>query len=79
MEKIILENPDFIFAISMGLNEDKAMEALEKQICSHPAWKSLSAVKKGHFIILPRELFHYKPNEKWDQAYAYLSKILYED
>ena len=30
-------------------------------------------------VLLPRELFHYKPNARWGESYAYLAKILYPD
>ena len=39
----------------------------------------LSAVQEGRVYVLPRELFHYKPNARWAEAYEYLLAILYPD
>lgn len=76
MEQIILEDPQYIFVITMG-DEQGAMDYLKANVDSDPAWSSLSAVKEGRYIILPQELFHYKPNERWDESYEYLAKIIY--
>ena len=46
---------------------------------SNPAWTGLSAVRNGRYVLLPRDLFHYKPNARWGERYAYLAKILYPD
>ena len=79
IEEIIEDDPDFIFVVTMGENSERAMESLKKGIEKNPAWKSLSAVKNGRYIVLPKELFHYKPNAKWGESYEYLAKILYPD
>ncbi len=76
LEEVIVEDPDFIFVTTMG-NEQKALEAFQESIMSNPAWKDLSAVKNGHFHVLPKELFHYKPNARWSESYEYLKNILY--
>ncbi len=76
MEKVIELDPDYIFAISMGYTEASAEEAIKKLVESDPAWNQLSAVKAGKYYLLPREMFQFKPNEKWDQAYQYLADIL---
>ena len=39
--------------------------------------QGLTAVKQDRLILLPKELFHYKPNARWGESYAYLAKILY--
>ena len=78
IEKIIEEDPDFIFVTTMG-NTEKAMEALKSGIEKNPAWSRLSAVKNGRYIILPKELFHYKPNAKWGESYKYLAEIIYPE
>ncbi|MCR5606862.1 MAG: ABC transporter substrate-binding protein [Treponema sp.] len=78
IEKIIAENPDFIFVTTMGSNHNKAVESLRKKLESNPAWETLDAIKNKRLIILPRSLFHYKPCEKWDSCYEILATILYE-
>lgn len=79
MEEIIKEDPDFIFVSVMGADDEKALDVLKKGIQANPAWQDLKAVKNGRYIVLPKELFHYKPNAKWGESYAYLAKILYPE
>lgn len=74
LENIIVEDPDYIFVTTMG-DSDAAIASLQSMIESDPAWKQLTAVKEGRLIILPKELFHYKPNDKWDKAYEYLAEV----
>jgi iron complex transport system substrate-binding protein len=78
MEVIIQEDPDYIFVVTMG-DSKKALEALKEGIEKNPAWSDLSAVKNNRLVVLPKELFHYKPNAKWGDSYEYLAKILYPD
>ena len=76
IEIIIEEDPYFIFVTTMG-NTAKAIEALKNEIEKNPAWSNLSAIKNDRLIILPKELFHYKPNAKWGESYKYLAEIIY--
>lgn len=78
MEVIIEEDPDYIFVTTMG-DSQKAIDALKAGIQSNPAWGSLSAVQNGRYAVLPKDLFHYKPNARWADSYEYLAKILYPD
>lgn len=75
MEEIIRTDPDYIFVTVMGSDTEGAISYLESQLCTDPAWASLSAVKAGNYHILPKDLFHYKPNARWAEAYQYLSVI----
>lgn len=75
IETIIDEDPDYILVETMGADMGKALAALDKGLKASPAWSHLSAVRNQRFIVLPKDLFHYKPNAKWDEAYAYLAKI----
>ena len=63
----------------MGDSDEAAQKALKDQTTANPAWKELTAVKKGHVITLDPKLFLYKPNNNWDDAYEELYKALYED
>ena len=78
MDTIIAEDPDYIFVTTMG-DSQKAIDALKAGIESNPAWGSLSAVQNGRYLILPKDLFHYKPNARWAESYEYLARILYPD
>lgn len=77
MEAIIAADPSYIFVVTMGADSDKALEALHDGLQTNPAWEGLSAVKAGRYCLLPRELFHYKPNARWGESYEYLADILY--
>lgn len=76
MEEIIQEDPDYIFVVTMG-DSKEALTALKNGIEKNPAWSDLTAVKNNRYIVLPKELFHYKPNARWGESYEYVSKILY--
>ncbi|MEG0753448.1 MAG: ABC transporter substrate-binding protein [Angelakisella sp.] len=77
IEKVIAEDPDYIFVVTMGESSEKAIDALEKNLISNPAWVGLSAVKNNRYVVLPKELFHYKPNARWGESYEMLADILY--
>jgi len=76
LEKILEENPDYIFIVFMGDDTDNIMNNLEASLTGNPSWSTLDAVKNQQFYILPKELFHFKPNGRWHEAYAYLYEIL---
>lgn len=78
IEQIITDDPDFIFVSTMG-SEKNALEYLDENVISNPAWSGLSAVKNDRYILLPKDLFHYKPNEQWDKAYEYMAKIIFPE
>ncbi|MEG2928455.1 MAG: ABC transporter substrate-binding protein [Oscillospiraceae bacterium] len=76
MEQVIDKDPDYIFLITMGASTEKAMETMKEKFTDNPAWSSLSAVKSDKYIVLPKELFHYKPNAKWGESYEMLAQML---
>ncbi|WP_320130351.1 ABC transporter substrate-binding protein [uncultured Sphaerochaeta sp.] len=75
LEKILEEDPSYILAVPMG-NVDQAQKEMKQNFETNPSWKDLAAVKENHYIFLPKELFHYKPNAHWDESYAYLANLL---
>ena len=77
LEKIYEEDPQFVFIVTMGDNEAEIAKALDEFLFSDPIWSELSAVKNGHVVYLPKDLFHYKPNGRWEEAYSYLYEELY--
>ena len=78
MEDILVEDPDFILVVTMG-EEGAALDALAAGIQANPAWASLTAVQEGRYLVLPKALFHYKPNARWGESYDYLARLLYPD
>lgn len=79
MEEIIAADPEFILITTMGASDQAAMDYMAATFESDPAWAGLTAVKNGHYLLLPRELFHYKPNARWGESYEYLANVLYPE
>ena len=76
VEEIITMDPDYIFVLTMG-DEAKALKYMETNVLSNPSWSNLSAVQNNHYVVLPKDLFHYKPNNRWGESYEYLKEILF--
>ncbi len=77
LESVIELNPDYIFVIPMGNDEEAARKALEDQTADNPAWATLDAVRNGNYLVLDPHLFQYKPNNRWDESYQALYDVLY--
>jgi len=77
IEEIVLSDPDFILFTTMG--DEAGGRSYMESLLSDPVWQTLSAVKAGRVYQLPKELFQYKPNARWGEAYAYLIELLYGD
>lgn len=77
IEEIMKEDPDEIFISTMG--DEEAAKAYMTSVIESEAWQSLTAVKEGKYIYLPKELFQFKPNAQWYEAYLYLAEILYPE
>lgn len=78
LEAIVRADPDFVFVTTMGADESAAVASYENILASNKAWEEMDAVKNGKVYFLPKDMFHYKPNERWGEAYEYLEGILYE-
>lgn len=78
LEHILQADPDYIFALTMG-DEAGALAYFQENAQSNPAWASLTAIQKGRFHMLPKDLFHYKPNDRWSESYAYLAKRIWPE
>lgn len=78
VEYIVSEDPDYIFVLTMG-DENNAYNYLHENIENNPAWNNLKAVRNNNYIILPKDLFHYKPNNRWSKSYEYIAKIIYPE
>ena len=77
VEEIIVKDPEIIFVSTMG-DEAAAVANVQKMLESD-AWSQISAVKNGKVHYLPKEMFQYKPNEKWGEAYKYLYSLIYDE
>ena len=77
IEAILISEPDYIFISTMGDNE--AARANVMDMFTHSGWSSLSAVRNGNYMFLEKELFHFKPNARWYDAYSFLIQTLYPE
>ena len=59
------------------MGDEEAGKSYMESLISDPVWQNLTAVKEGRVHQLPKELFQYKPNARWGEAYAYLIELLY--
>lgn len=78
LETVVKSDPDFLLFYAMG-DEESAKAYLLENLENSPAFKDLKAVKNNTYHLLPKELFHYKPNNRWDESYEYLAKIIYPE
>ena len=77
MESILAADPEFIFVTTMGASQEAALKSLDELLHSDPAWQALTAVKEGRVEVLPKDLFHYKPNARWGESYQMLAELMY--
>lgn len=76
-EEIIKQNPKFIFVSLMG-NEEASKKFVTKTF-EKEEWQILDAVKNNRVIFLDKELFQFKPNNRFFEAYSFLANTLYGD
>ena len=79
IEQIILQDPDYIFFIQQGDNEEGTKENIKSFIAENPAWSELTAVKEGRVYLLEKELYALKPNDRWAEALENLERILTDE
>ena len=77
IEKIIEEDPDRIFIVMQGSDQEGAQKTLEETLTGNPAWSGLTAVQEGRVHYMDKHLYHLKPNNRWGNAYAELEQLLY--
>ena len=75
LEAILTAQPEKMLISTMG-NEQKSREYMDSVLKSEP-WQALGAVKDGNYVYLGKELFQFKPNARWAEAYIFLAEYLY--
>ena len=75
LEEIITQDPDHIFLTTMG--DEAAAKSYIQDLFAQEGWRDLTAVREGDYTFLSKDLFHYKPNARWAEAYETLASILY--
>lgn len=76
MEQLLLEDPDYIFFIRRGDDQEAAEALVQALLTDDPAWASLSAVRQGRVYVMDKQLFNLKPNHRWGEAYEQVEAIL---
>lgn len=79
VEHIIEQDPDYIFIVQQGDDEDGAKENVENFISDNPAWSELTAVKEDRVYFMEKSLYGLKPNDRWGEAYSKLEGILNDE
>ena len=74
-EEVLTNQPDYVFISTMG--NEEAARAYMDSVLAEETWQSLDAVREGRVAYLPKDLFQYKPNARWAEAYRYLADLLY--
>ena len=77
LEEILSEDPDYIFLTTMG-QEEAAVSYMES-LFLQDGWRQLSAVQHNNYTFLQKDLFHFKPNARWAEAYQVLAELLYPE
>ncbi|MEQ2519861.1 ABC transporter substrate-binding protein [Ruthenibacterium sp. CLA-JM-H11] len=77
MEAILQADPECIFIVLQGSDQEKARQTLEKAVLSNPAWQQLRAVQQSKCYYMDQQLYNVKPNARWGEAYEGLAEILY--
>ena len=75
LEAIITSQPEKMLFSTMG-NEQKSREYMDSVLKSEP-WQAIDAVKNDDYVYLGKDLFQFKPNARWAEAYKILAEYLY--
>lgn len=75
LEAVLTANLDKILVVPQG--DEQSSVSYVKELFSGPGWRDVMAISEGEVYFLPKELFHYKPNGRWAEAYAVMKEVLY--
>lgn len=76
LEKILEEDPEYIFIVQRGDDAEGMKAYVETMMQENPAWLELTAVKEGRLYFMDKNLYNLKPNHRWGEAYEKLEEIL---
>lgn len=76
IEHILRCDPDYIFFVQRGDDEEGMREYVGQFLLEDPAWSQLTAVKNDRVYFMEKTLFNLKPNHRWGDAYEILEDIL---
>ena len=61
------------------MGNEKAAREYMTSLLSQEKWQALKAVQTGKCYFLEKDLFQFKPNQRWATAYEEMAKMLYPD
>lgn len=77
-EYLIANDPEYI--LIQAMNDTELVEDyINETVAKMEWWQSLRAVQNDNVIYLDRDLFHFKPNDRYGEAYAEMASILYPE
>ena len=76
LEKILEEDPDYIFIVQRGDDAEGMKAYVQAMMQENPAWQELTAVKEDRLYFMDKNLYNLKPNHRWGEAYNQLEEIL---
>lgn len=76
LEYILEADPDYIFIVPAGSDEEGSRKAVEELFGEGTGWSMLGAVREGNIYYLEKRLYNLKPNARWAEAYEGLERIL---
>lgn len=78
MEQLLLSDPDVIFLITMG-DEEEIQKKMSAGLTGNPAWGYLRAVKDRRVHLLENDLFLYLAGTRFPEAFDILADYLYPE
>ncbi len=79
LEHVLEMNPDYIFTVQVGGDEDGVQKQLKSLFSEDSAWSKLTAVKEGRWYHMDKRLYNLKPNARWGEAYEGLEEIFEQE
>lgn len=77
LESILTNPPDILLIATQG--DETAAKNYMDSLLTQSGWRDLDAVQNKRYWYLPKDLFQYKPNARWGEAYRWLGHLLYPD
>ncbi len=75
LEAMLTADIDKLVIVAQG--DEEAAQAYMENLLAQPGWRDLPCVASGEVYFLPKDLFHYKPNGRWVEAYRTMEDVLY--
>lgn len=79
LEYILQADPDYIFIVQRGDDEEGMRQYVRQIMSENPAWGQLSAVQNNRIYYMEKNLYNLKPNHRWGEAYEKLEAIFREN